>query len=60
MKKYTFKEFEEFLAEKCGELQKYKEGKYDRKIYNWFDLGKPKLVEFYTKTGEKIAYRPKS
>jgi hypothetical protein len=32
----TFKEFKEFLAEECYDLKKYKEGKYDRKIYDWF------------------------
>ena len=46
-KNYTFREFKEFLVEKCFDLQKYKEGKYDHKIYNWFDVGKPKKVEFF-------------
>lgn len=46
-KKYTFQEFKEFLAEKCSDLELYKKGKYDRKIYNWFDVGKPKRIEFY-------------
>jgi len=50
-KKYTFKEFKEFLADKCEDLKSYKEGKYDRKIYNWFDVGKPTKVEFFNKDG---------
>lgn len=32
----SFKDFKYFLAEKCNYLELYKEGKYDRKIYNWF------------------------
>ena len=43
-KKYTFKEFKKFLVEKCFDLQKYRDGEYDHKIYNWFDIGKPKKV----------------
>ncbi len=37
-KKYTFAEFKSFLAEECFDISKYKHGKYDRKIYKWFDL----------------------
>lgn len=51
---FTFKTFKEFLADNCFDLSKYKEGKYDRKIYNWFRVGKPKKVEFYIK-GKKIS-----
>ena len=50
-KTYTFKEFKEFLAEKCGGEKEYGDGKYDRKIYNWFDLGKPRKVEFFKADG---------
>ncbi len=46
-KKYTFKEFREFLAEKCWNEKEYGNGKYDRKIYNWFDINKPRKVEFF-------------
>ena len=35
-KKKTFKEFKEFLADKCFSEKDYGDGKYDRKIYNWF------------------------
>lgn len=49
-KNYTFKEFKEFLADKCFYLEDYKQGKYDRKIYNWFDVGKPKKINFYKKS----------
>jgi len=31
-----FNKFKEFLAEECGVLDMYKKGKYDRKIFNWF------------------------
>ena len=50
-KKYTFKEFKKFLVEKCFDLQKYRDGEYDHKIYNWFDIGKPKKVEFFKADG---------
>ena len=50
-KKYTFKEFKKFLVEKCFDLQKYRDGEYDHKIYNWFDIGKPKKVEFFKTDG---------
>lgn len=36
-KEESFKEFREFLAEKCGTLEDYKNGRYDRKIFNWFN-----------------------
>jgi hypothetical protein len=43
------KEFKDFLAEKCGELQKYKEGKYDYKIMKWWlkkiDFQKQEILE---------------
>ena len=48
-KKYTFKEFKEFVSQECFDLDKYKHGKYDRKIYNWFDVGKPKKIKFIGK-----------
>jgi len=50
-KNYTFREFKEFLVEKCFDLQKYKEGKYDHEIYNWFAVGKPIKVEFFKADG---------
>lgn len=31
-----FKEFKKFLQEECFDLEEYKKGKYDKKIYNWF------------------------
>ena len=46
VERYTFEEFKTFLAEKCWDLKKYKEGKYDREIYNWFGLNKPRKIEF--------------
>ncbi|MGH7249394.1 MAG: hypothetical protein ACREGC_00285 [Minisyncoccia bacterium] len=46
---FTFKTFKKFLAEECFDIRKYQDGKYDRKIYNWFRVGKPKKVEFYSK-----------
>jgi len=48
-KKYTFNEFKKFLVENCWDEKKYGDGKYDRKIYNWFDVNKPNTVEFYKK-----------
>ncbi len=36
-KKYTFKEFREFLNEKCWNEKEYGNGKYDKKIYDWFE-----------------------
>lgn len=48
-KQYTFAEFKEFLNEKCYNVDYYQHGKYDRKIYNWFDLNKPRKVKFYEK-----------
>jgi hypothetical protein len=36
MKKNIFKQFRDFLNEKCAEVEMYKKGKYDRRIYNWF------------------------
>lgn len=35
--KKTFKQFVSFLAAECWDLKKYKEGKYDKKIWNWFN-----------------------
>lgn len=32
-----FEKFKEFLANECYDLKKYKAGKYDRKIFNWFN-----------------------
>lgn len=56
-KQYTFKEFKEFLAEKCGSEEEYGDGKYDREIYNWFDLGKPRKIEFYKADGNFKKFR---
>ena len=57
IKKYTFTEFREFLAEKCWDEKRYGEGKYDHKIYNWFDVGKPKRVEFFKVDGNFQKFR---
>lgn len=51
-KEYTFKEFKEFLDKRCFDGFKLLNRKYDRKIYNWFDLGKPKKVNFYKANGD--------
>lgn len=51
-KNFAFKEFEEFLTEKCFDEKLYGDGKYDRKIYNWFELNKPRKIDFFTKTSE--------
>ena len=56
-KKYTFKKFKNFLADKCCELEKYRKGKYDRKIYNWFNVGKPIKVEFFEADGNFKKFR---
>lgn len=48
MKKLTFSEFKRFLAKYCYDERLYGDGKYDHKIYDWFDLGKPTKIEFYT------------
>ena len=53
----TFKEFKKFLTDKCWDEKLYGDGKYDRKIYNWFKVGKPVKVEFYTKKGEKVFFK---
>ena len=50
-KTYTFKEFKEFLRDMCWSEKEYGDGKYDKKIYNWFDLGKPRKVEFFKADG---------
>ena len=54
-KTYTFKEFKEFLEIICWSEKEYGDGKYDRKIYNWFDLGKPKkrIYEKKEDSGDK-------
>jgi len=36
VKQSNFKEFKAFLSNECFDLEKYKAGKYDRKIYDWF------------------------
>jgi len=36
----TFEQFVKFLQEECISADKYMDGKYDRKIYNWFSLPK--------------------
>ena len=51
IKQYIFKEFKQFLTDKCFDERKYGDGKYDRKIYNWFDIGKPKRIEFFKADG---------
>ena len=51
-KSYTFRAFKKFLDESCFDIDKYKKGLYDRAIYNWFDLGKPRRIEFFTKDGK--------
>lgn len=38
---YAYKKFKRFLAEKCNDLKLYKDGKYDKKIYDWFSIGRP-------------------
>ena len=35
-RKKLYKEFKEFLADYCWDERKYGDGKYDRKIFNWF------------------------
>ena len=35
-RKKLYKEFKEFLADYCWSEEKYGDGKYDRKIFNWF------------------------
>ena len=60
MKNYTFKDFKEFLTDKCWDERKYGDGVYDRKIYNWFDLGKPKKIEFLkNKSNNHLTNQPK-
>ena len=55
--KSKLKEFSEFLAEECYDLDKYKAGKYDRKIFNWF---KQALKETYIKVdGKYVKYSEK-
>ena len=49
MKDKSFKSFKKFLTDKCYSEKDYGDGKYDRKIYNWFRVGKPVKVKFYTK-----------
>ena len=46
-KLYTFKEFKQFLAKNCWDERIFGEGRYDRKIYNWFDVGKPKEFKLF-------------
>jgi len=55
-KQYSFSEFQDFLNDKCWDLKKWKEGKYDRKIYNWFDVGKPRKVDFLKADGSFKKY----
>jgi len=45
----TFKDFKKFLSEKCFDEREYGDGKYDRKIWNWFEVGKPLKVDFFKK-----------
>lgn len=54
---FSFKAFKEFLDDKCWDERKYGENKYDRKIYNWFQIGKPRKIEFFTKKGGKIKFK---
>lgn len=44
MERKTFKDFKKFLCEECAFLNLYKDGKYDRKIYDWFKTKKKKLT----------------
>ena len=53
----TFKEFKKFLTDKCWDEKLYGDGKYDRKIFNWFELDKPNRIYFYKKSGEKISFK---
>lgn len=53
---FTFQTFKKFLAKECSILAEYKEGKYDRKIYNWFRVGKPKRIGFYIK-GKQLFFK---
>lgn len=55
-KQFTFKEFKEFLAENCFDERLFGEGRYDKKIYNWFEVGKPRKVEFFTKEKGKMRF----
>lgn len=48
---FSFKEFKKFLTDKCYDEKLYGDGKYDRKIYNWFEVGKPRKIEFFTADG---------
>ena len=54
---FSFKAFKKFLTDSCWDEKLYGDGKYDRKIYNWFELGKPKKIEFYEKNGDKIRFK---
>ena len=36
MNNKTLKQFKEFLVEKCYDGNEYADGKYDKKIYEWF------------------------
>ena len=44
IKEKTFKEFKEFLADECAVLAKYKAGRYDKKIYQWFSSQRKELI----------------
>ena len=55
--KKDFKSFKKFLDEKCQDKELYCEGKYDRKIYNWFRVEKPVKIAFYTKDGKKKLFK---
>ncbi len=49
IKDFSFKSFKKFLADKCYNEKLYGDGKYDRRIYNWFRVGKPIKMGFYRK-----------
>lgn len=36
VRRKTFKEFKTFLVENCWDLYAYKDGLYDKTIYEWF------------------------
>lgn len=57
MKDKSFKAFKEYLNIKCWSEKDYGEGKYDRRIYNWFRLGKPVKLHFITKQGKKVYFK---
>ena len=49
-----FSDFKEFLADNCYDLKKFKEGKYDRKIFKWFQ---PDLTETVREVVESEGFK---